>query len=81
MVRTEPKKFPDGIDPEPRFPKDKQPLHQYLADQATETPDRTAINYYGTELSYGELDDIVNRFTMYLYEKGYGKGDTLFLFL
>lgn len=81
MVRTEPEEFPEGIDPKPRYPRGEQPLHQYLADQAAETPDRTAINYYGTELSYGKLDDAVDRFATYLHELECRKGDTLLLFL
>jgi long-chain acyl-CoA synthetase len=81
MVTTEPAEYPDGIPPEPRFPRGEQPLHQYLADQAAETPDRVALNYYGTEISYGELDDAVDRFATFLHERGYEKGDTLLLFL
>ncbi|WP_254762758.1 AMP-binding protein [Natrinema marinum] len=81
MVTTEADDYPAEIPPEPEFPRGEQPLHEYLRDQAAETPDRVAINYYGREITYGELDESVDRFATYLHELGYEKGDTLLLYL
>ncbi len=81
MVTTSPDEFPDGVPSEPAFPFGQRPLHEYVAQYADEQPDRVAINYYGTEITYGELGDSIDRFATYLDERGYGRGDTLLLLL
>ena len=81
MVRTTAEEFPEGIDPEPAFPRGRKPLNEYLAEQAEETPDRTALNYYGREISYQELNDVVDRFATFLTDRGYGPSDTVLLYV
>ncbi|WP_254538396.1 AMP-binding protein [Halomarina litorea] len=81
MVTTAPNQYPAAIEPEPRSPLGEQPLHQYLSQWANETPENSVINYYGNEISYRELDDAVDRFAQFLTSRGYGRGDTLLLFL
>lgn len=81
MVTTDPDEYPDAIDPEPKFPQGKQPLHEYLRTHAQEHPDRTALNFYGTRVTYAELDEAVDTFATFLADRGYGKGDAILLFL
>lgn len=81
MVRTDPEQFPDGVPPEPRLPCGKRPLHEYLREGARDHPDRPALNYYGYEMSYAELDEAVDSFAAYLSQLGYGKGDAILLYL
>lgn len=81
MVTTSPDQYPAVIDSEPEFPLGERPLHEYLRHYASTTPDEVAINYYGTEITYGELDEAIDTFAGVLSERGYGPGDTLLLFL
>ncbi|MFB6170143.1 MAG: AMP-binding protein [Haloarculaceae archaeon] len=81
MVRTDPEQFPDDVPSEPRFPRGERPLHEYLREGARDHPDRTAIDYYGYEMSYAELDRAVDSFAAYLAERGYGEGDAILLYL
>jgi len=42
-----------------------------------ELPDKLALAFYGTEISYGELDRLSNEFAHMLIENGMKKGDVL----
>jgi len=42
-----------------------------------EVPDKVAFFFYGTEVSYGELDKLSNEFANMLIENGFKKGDVL----
>lgn len=81
MVTTAPDEFPEGTPSEPEFPLGRRPLHEYLSHHAAEAPDRVAIDYYGTEVTYGDLESAIDSFATSLADRGYGRGDTLLLFL
>ncbi len=81
MVTTAPGEFPEGVPSEPAFPLGRRPLHEYVAHHADERPDAVAIDYYGAEITYGELGDAIDRFATFLDDRGYGRGDTLLLLL
>ncbi len=42
-----------------------------------EVPEKMAFAFYGTEISYGELDKLSNEFAHMLVENGFKKGDVL----
>jgi len=42
-----------------------------------ELPDKLALAFYGTEITYGELDRLSNEFAHMLIENGFKKGDVL----
>ncbi len=42
-----------------------------------ELPEKLALAFYGTEISYGELDALSNEFAHMLIENGFKKGDVL----
>jgi long-chain acyl-CoA synthetase len=42
-----------------------------------ELPDKLALAFYGTEITYGELDKLSNEFAHMLIENGFKKGDVL----
>lgn len=46
-----------------------------------EHPDRVAIDYYGEQLSYAELDDLVTGLAAYLREQGVTPGDRVAIYL
>ncbi|WP_323006256.1 AMP-binding protein [Pseudorhodobacter sp.] len=58
-----------------------KPLHEYLRQHAKEQPEKTAINWYGAEISYRELDRLSDAFSARLHERGIEKGDRIALFL
>ena len=39
-----------------------KPFTEYIRDWAHKTPDAVAIDFYGQEISYAELDRYVDRF-------------------
>jgi len=57
------------------------PLHQFLSDSAQKYPERAAVIFYGTEITYRELDDLAWRFATYLNDLGLSKGDRVALLL
>jgi len=81
MERVWMKNWPDFIAKEPQYPRGKKPIFEYLRDNAGEFPDRTAIIFYGKELTYGELDRMSEQFARYLMDQGLQKGDRIALFM
>lgn len=57
------------------------PLHHLLEDSAQRYPQRTAIIFYGTKISYSQLNDLAWRFATYLRKSGVTKGDRIAVFL
>jgi long-chain acyl-CoA synthetase len=57
------------------------PLHQHLRLRAMEMPDKTAIVYYGREISYSELNTTSDLFAHYLATNGVKKGDRVAIFM
>lgn len=63
------------------FSHGEMPIHKYIELNAQAYPDKVAINFYGKEITYNELDDSIKRFASYLYSIGVRKGDRVALFL
>lgn len=53
----------------------QKPVSEYVRDAADRNPDRTAIDFYGNRLSYGALNDLIDRFAWGLIELGVKNGD------
>jgi len=72
--------WPEGL---PKtFPVPRESVYQNLARGAALHPDRAAIHYYGTEISYGELKRDVDALAGYLQQRcGVKKGDRVLLYL
>jgi len=49
--------------------------------RAAEVPDKSAIIFYGREISYRELDEASDRFANYLRQNGVKKGDRVAIFM
>jgi long-chain acyl-CoA synthetase len=62
-------------------PRPMQPLHDYLRAHARERPDAAACIWYGTALSWAEMDRASDAFAARLQALGVGKGDPVVLFL
>ncbi|CAB1055906.1 Long-chain-fatty-acid--CoA ligase (EC [Olavius sp. associated proteobacterium Delta 1] len=73
------KSWPDGIPQKLDFP--NKPLYDFLRDNAERNPKKVAINYYGREIGFQELDDLSDRFAAALNELGLKKGGRVSLYL
>lgn len=58
-----------------------KPIDQYIAEYALLHPAKTAINFYGYEISYSKLNDDINKLANYLQSINIQKGDTIALYL
>ena len=56
-------------------------LPEYVKIHAQETPDKTAVNFYGKEMSWKQLDDMSNRLANAISDMGYKKGDRVAAFM
>jgi long-chain acyl-CoA synthetase len=63
------------------FEHGKKPVHEYLRIRAAQTPRKTAIIFYGREISYRELDEASDRFANYLLRQGVKKGSRVAIFM
>jgi amino acid adenylation domain-containing protein len=54
-------------------------LHQLIAEQVHTAPQRPALRFQGTELTYHELNRTANQLANYLWHQGVQRGDTVAL--
>ena len=74
-VKFYPPKIPDNID----YP--EIPLHDILIRTSKNYPDQVAIDYFGNEITYKEIDSFSDCFAAGLAKLGIKKGDRIALFL
>lgn len=67
--------YPPGARPHLDYP--DVPLYQPFYDRARRHPERTAIIYFGTKISYGRLAELCDRFAGWLRELGIQPGDRI----
>lgn len=58
-----------------------QSVAQNLIDTANRLPDKVAIHYYGTQITYAQLKDQVGRIAGWLQAKGVQRGDRVLLYM
>jgi long-chain acyl-CoA synthetase len=75
------KHWQPGISRELAFENGKLPIHEYLRLRAREMPEKTAIVFYGREISYRELNEASDRFAGYLLGQGVKKSDRIGIFM
>lgn len=75
------KNWPSGIPEKLSFRQGEKPLFEYLRSHARRFPEKTALIYYGREISYRELDQLTDRFANFLVKNNVKKGDRVALFL
>ncbi len=73
------KNWPPGVPFSIKYP--RIPLHELLRNSARKYPSKTAILFYGSEISYNELDRRTDVFASALHRMGIRKGDRVALFL
>jgi len=75
------KNWPENILREPLYPLGEIPMTEYLKLWAGATPDKASIIYYGQELTFGQLNDLSDKFASYLVSSGLKKGDRVAIML
>ncbi|MCF8032352.1 MAG: AMP-binding protein [Desulfarculaceae bacterium] len=75
------KNWPEGIPVELNYLHGEKPICEHLRLHAAQTPQRVAVNFYGKEITYAELDQLTNRFASYLESQGAKKGDRIALYM
>ncbi|WP_251553662.1 AMP-binding protein [Neobacillus muris] len=75
------KSWPSDVPKNLSYRLGEKPLHEYLKQNAMNTPEKTAFSFYGTDLSWKELDESVSKFSHFLAVNGVKKGDCIALFL
>ncbi|QQX83677.1 AMP-binding protein [Cupriavidus necator] len=67
--------WPAGLPDAPVYPHGEAPLGDYLRAWARKRPDHAALVWYGTTVTYAELDDLSERCAALLKSGGVGAGD------
>lgn len=73
--------WPAGVPCIPHYPFGEVPLADYLRRWAQVQPDKPAVIFYGTVISYAELDRRSDAFAALLAGHGVGQGDRVGVFL
>ncbi len=73
--------WPKDIPAEITYPLGERPLSDYLRHWGATQAAETALIYYGTEITWGELDRLSEGFANLLQGLGIGKGDRVAVFL
>ena len=69
--------WPTEVPRKPVYPLGERPITEYLRDWARRTPAKAAINFYGRETSYAELNRLSDRFAALITRMGATKGDRI----
>ena len=75
------KNWPPEIARQPLYPFGEIPLSEHLRQRARRHPDKPAIIFYGTVMTYGDLDRLSDRFAALLAQEGVRQGDRVAVFL
>jgi long-chain acyl-CoA synthetase len=75
------KNWPDGVPTEIHYLQGERPVFHYVRNHAKKWPTKTAINFYGLEISYAEFDRLTDRFASYLIREGVEKGGRVALYM
>lgn len=81
LQRRQRSNWPPDVSTAPTYPLGERVLSEYLRTWARDQPERAAIIYYGTEISYAALDDAVDRLAGHLIAQGVRPGDRVAVML
>ncbi|MEB1806504.1 MAG: AMP-binding protein [Bacillaceae bacterium] len=75
------KNWPEGVSTTLQYRLGKKPLHEYVKQNAKDTPHRIAYIYYGRQITCLEVEENSQKLANFLLEKGVKKGDRIGLFM
>ncbi len=73
--------WPDKLAKEITYPLGERPLSEHVSHWAQTRPDAPALIFYGTKVSWSELNAQSNRFAALLAARGLEKGDRVAVFM
>lgn len=73
--------WPAGVPAEAHYPFGQIPLHEYLRRWAQIQPEKPAIIFYGTRITYAELDRLSDRFATLLASRGIVPGERVAVYM
>ncbi|MCX7567950.1 AMP-binding protein [Sulfitobacter sp. F26169L] len=73
--------WPENLAREITFPIGERPLSEHISHWAQTTPNETALIFYGTEISWSDLNAYANRFAALLAARGLSQGDRVAVFM
>jgi acyl-CoA synthetase (AMP-forming)/AMP-acid ligase II len=73
--------WPASVSPDLAYPFGEIPLGDYLRRRAAETPDKPALIFYGTVITYAELDRLSDNCAALLHSHGARPGDRVAVYL
>lgn len=71
--------YPEGVPHTIELP--EHPIYQFLEDSSKNYPNHSAIEFLGYEMTYGQLQDAVDRFAASLEASGVAEGDRVAIML
>lgn len=75
LSRRQQDTWPDEVPRSATYPLGEIGVTDYVRARAKKHPDRAAIEFYGTTVTYGELDDLSDRVVTWLRSSGVQPGD------
>ncbi|MBB6450117.1 long-chain acyl-CoA synthetase [Geomicrobium halophilum] len=81
MERIWMKNWPTRVPTKLHYSLGEKPLHEYLHHHAEEKPDQSAYIFYGTSISWQELDRYSDSLACYLQRQGVQKGDRIGIYM
>ena len=81
LAELQARHWPAGVPHEPHYPHGETSLDDYLRKWAALQPDKAAVIFYGTEISYAELDRLSDRCAALLHRQGVRQGDRVAVML
>jgi len=73
--------WPKNVDTKITYPLGERPLSEHLSHWATSRPDAPALIFYGTQISWAEMNAQSNRVAALLIARGLKKGDRVAVFM
>jgi long-chain acyl-CoA synthetase len=81
LAELQSRHWPAGIPHEPCYPHGEASLDEYLRKWAALQPEKAAVIFYGTKVSYAELDRLSDRCAALLHRHGVRQGDRVAVML
>lgn len=73
--------WPRGLAKEISYPLGERPLSEHVSHWGRTTPDAAALIFYGTRISWADLNAQANRFAALLAARGLAQGDRVAVFM
>lgn len=81
MKTTLTKNWPEGVEEQLTYRLGEKPLHEYIVQNSKDYPNKTAYVFYGSKITWKQLQEYIGRFARFLKKQGVNKGDHIALYM